>query len=45
MTGKLVLDLIRFMVESMSEADAEVLLFVCRNVGLQLRREDPDGIK
>lgn len=33
-TGKLVLDLIRFMVISMSEADTEVLLFVCRNVGL-----------
>ena len=38
-------DVIKFLLNSFTESDIEVLIFVLHNIGLQLRRKDPASIK
>ena len=43
--GSLLFDLIKVLVNSYTESDIEVLIFVLHNIGLQLRKEDPGAVK
>ena len=38
-------DIIKFLLDSFTESDIEILIFVLHNIGLQLRKEDPASIK
>lgn len=38
-------DVIKFLMNSFTEADIEVLIFVLHNIGLQLRKKDPESVK
>ena len=38
-------EIIRFLLNSFTESDIEVLIFVLHNIGLQLRKKDPAAIK
>ena len=38
-------DIIKFLLNSFTESDIEVLIFVLHNIGLQLRKKDPASIK
>ena len=38
-------DVIKYLLNSFSESDIEVLIFVLHNIGLQLRKQDPASIK
>ena len=38
-------DAIRYLLNSFTEGDIEILIFVLHNIGLQLRKEDPESIK
>ena len=44
-THTLLYDLIRLLLGSFQESDIEILIFVLHNIGLQLRKADPAGIK
>ena len=37
--------MIRFLLNSFTESDIEILIFILHNIGLQLRKEDPGAIK
>ena len=41
----LLFDVIKFLLNSFAESDIEVLIFVLHNIGLQLRKKDPESIK
>lgn len=43
--GKILLDLIQILMQSFTESDIEILIFILHNIGLQLRKEDPVAIK
>lgn len=43
--SELLFDVIRFLLQSFTESDIEVLIFVLHNIGLQLRKKDPASIK
>lgn len=45
MTGTLLVQMIKILVQSYSENDIEILIFILHNIGLQLRKEDPGSIK
>ena len=44
-SGKILLDLIKVLRDSFREDDIEILIFILHNIGLQLRKEDPQAIK
>lgn len=44
-THTLLYDLITLLLQSFNESDIEVLIFILHNIGLQLRKADPVGIK
>ena len=41
----LLFDVIKYLLNSFSESDLEVLIFTLHNIGLQLRKKDPAAIK
>ena len=41
----LLFDVIKFLLQSFTESDIEVLIFVLHNIGLQLRKKDPASVK
>ena len=44
MTAQLLIDLIFKLMNSFTETDIEILIFILHNIGLQLRKEDPTKI-
>ena len=38
-------DMIRFLITSFTECDIEILIFALHNIGLQLRKKDPESLK
>lgn len=44
MTAQLLIDLINKLMNSFTETDIEILIFILHNIGLQLRKEDPTKI-
>lgn len=43
--GKILFDLIKILMNSFTEGDLEILIFILHNIGLQLRKEDPSALK
>jgi len=43
-TAQLLIDLVKILLESFTETDIEILIFILHNIGLQLRKEDPAQI-
>jgi hypothetical protein len=44
-THTLLYDLITLLIQTFNESDIEVLIFILHNIGLQLRKADPVGLK
>jgi len=44
-TGSILFDLIKTLMNSFTEGDIEILIFILHNIGLQLRKEDPAAVK
>jgi nucleolar MIF4G domain-containing protein 1 len=46
LTSKLIFDLINdLLLDSYTEVDIEILIFLLHNIGLNLRKEDPVGLR
>ena len=45
MTGTLLVEMIKILIQAYSENDIEILIFILHNIGLQLRKEDPASVK
>jgi hypothetical protein len=44
-THQLMYNLINLLLTSFQESDVEVLIFILHNIGLQLRKADPIGLR
>ena len=44
-TASSVFELVRFLLSSLQEMDIEILIFLLHNIGLQLRKSEPDSLK
>ena len=45
LSSQFLFDIIKHLLNSFTESDIEILIFVLHNIGLQLRKEDPESIK
>jgi nucleolar MIF4G domain-containing protein 1 len=45
LSSKLIFDLINVLLASYTEVDIEILIFLLHNIGLNLRKEDPVGLR